>query len=210
MAQFASENFNGTDFTELSVHNSAWTRHTAYTVNSEIYTNRLKQTAAGTSAYWHSGTPINANYTVDIDIYVVTNIGFTGVIGRVDTAADTFYMWRYFQSAGAYQLYKAVAGTYTQLGSDSTATLTVGGSYPIQLKMDGTNIEGFVSGVSKVGPITDSAITAKGKAGLRGNNGFLSSGYHLDNFSADDIIVASGFTERGLGRGICRGIGRGI
>lgn len=191
MAQFASDNFNGVGGTELSAHNPAWTRHTAYTVNSEILNNRLKQSATGTSAYWHSGTPINANYTVDADIYVVTNSLYTGVIGRVDTTANTFYHHRYFQSTGAYQLYKFVTGTPTQLGSDSTATLVATNSYGIQLKMNGTDIEGLVGGVSKIGPITDSAITAKGKAGIRGSGGFLASGYHLDNFSADDIVVAA-------------------
>lgn len=194
MAQFASDTFTNTDGVTLSTHDAAWTRHTAYSVNSEILSNRLKQSASGTSAYWHSGTPANANYTVDADIYVVSNSLFTGVIGRVDTTANTFYMWRYFQSSGAYQLFKAVTGSFTQLGSDSTATLVATNSYSIQLKMDGTDIEGLVGGVSKVGPITDSAITSKGKSGMRGSGGFLATGYHLDNFSADDI-AAGGTTS---------------
>jgi len=194
MAQFAAASFDGTDGVELSIADSNFTKHPSATGDAEIKSNRVCTASDVVGLYYHSGTPINANYTVDSDLYVVSNTHYTGVVGRVNTSANTFYMWRYFVSATAFQLYKAVAGSFTQLGSNSTASLSVASTYVLQLKMDGNQIEGLVDTVSKVGPISDSAITAAGKAGIRVDTNSTTNGYHLNDFHADDIVAAGGTT----------------
>ena len=193
MAQFASDPFTGTSGTELTTYSASWTRHVSYTVNSQISdANRARSSAAGTSAYWHSGTPATADYSVSGDLFFKEangGLGFTGVIGRVDTAANTFYMARYSgDTSDAWQLYKFVAGTATLLGS-SAAAIADETSHNVKLEMVGSAIKLFKDGEGTATiSATDADITAVGKAGIR----FISAdtdttGIHLDNFSADDV-----------------------
>lgn len=196
MAQFASDTFTGTEGTELSAYAAAWTRHTSYTINSEIAANRARQSASlGGSAYWHSGTPASADYSVSADLFFKETNGGTsgaGPIGRVDTAANTFYHARYIGStADAWQLYKFVAGATTLLGSSAQA-ITDETSHNCKLRMVGTTIEVYVDGgATALISVTDSAIAAAGKAGLRFFDNTTTPsdtvGIHIDNFSAVDI-----------------------
>lgn len=199
MAEFASDTFTGTEGAELSAYDAAWTRHTSYTINSEIAANRVRQSASlGSSAYWHSGTPANADYSVSADLFFKeTNggSGSAGPIGRADTAANTFYHARYFGSASdAWQLYKFVAGTATLLGSSAQA-ITDETSHNCVLRMVGTTIELYKDGEgTALISVTDSAITAAGKAGFRFFDNTTTPsdvvGIHIDNFSAVDISGA--------------------
>lgn len=201
MAQFASDAFTGTEGDLLSTYSANWTLHTSYTGTAEIASSRVRQTSTTTTAYYHSGTPATADYSVSADLFMKdTNggDGAVGVIGRVDTAANTLYMARYNGGAtDGWQLYKAVTGTFTQLGSTSAQSLTAATAYNVKLEMIGTAIKLYkeLSGTATISA-TDSAITAAGKAGIRcATNGLAPSdttGIHLDNFSADD--VASGVT----------------
>ena len=187
--------FNGPNGTELSVLDSDFTEHTSYTINSEVYTNRLIQSAAGNSCYYHSWTPVSANYSVLADLYVETGVGHGGPAGRIDTGANTMYQFRYQFGSTAFRLFKIVAGVATQLGSNSAATLTNGQTYMLELKMNGDQISGYVDGVLKVGPITDTAITAKGKAGIRLNGATSIAGYHLDNLRTENKIKTRRFIQ---------------
>lgn len=202
MAQFASGSFTGSNGTELSAHDAAWTRHTSYAGNAQLVANRLRQTSVTTSAYWHSSTPASADYSVSADIFAKeTNGGmcFTGVIGRVDTAANTFYMARYAGDlTDGWQLYKAVAGVFTQLGSTATQSLTDETAYNVKLEMIGSAIKLYKEGSgSATISATDAYITAAGKSGLRiGASGTVddNSGVQLDNFSADDVTSSVAYT----------------
>lgn len=203
MAQFASDAFGGTEGTELSAYSASWTRHTSYTGNMEIASGLIRQTSSTTSAYHHSGTPASADYSVSADLFMKeTNGGLssTGVIGRVDTAANTFYMARYAGDAiDGWQLYKAVGGTFTQLGSTSAQSLTDETAYNVKLEMVGTAIKLYkeLSSTATISA-TDSAITAAGKSGIRSTGGAFSdtTGIHIDNFSADDV-ASGGVTGTG-------------
>lgn len=194
MAQFASDTFTGTAGDTLDVYSANWTRHSASAsgVNAVISdVQRVRTSAAGAALYYHSGTPANANYTVTADaVFIQTdgNASFSGIVGRLDTAANTYYMFRYIGSTtDGYQLYKLVAGTATQLGSTAPAAVAAGTVKSIKLSMDSDQIKGFVDGVSTIA-VTDTAITAAGKAGVRpATAGADTEGIHLDNFSADDV-----------------------
>ena len=199
MAQFGSDSFGGTEGTELSAYNAAWTRHTSYSITAEIASGRVRVSSAGTPAYWHSGTPSSADYSVSADLFAKETDGGTalaGVIGRVSTAANTLYHARYSgDTTDSWQLYKAVAGTFTQLGSSSAQSLTDETAYNIKLEMIGTAIKLYKegSGTATISA-TDSAITAAGKAGIRMFHGAPSdtAGIHIDNFSADDVVGGAG------------------
>lgn len=181
---FASELFTDTDGVALSTHDANWNSHISYTGAMEILANRGINSDANPALFYRSETPSNANYIVSTDLYVVSDAGYQGVVGRIDTVTETFYMARYFQIAGAWQLYKFVSGVATQLGTNYVQSLSVASTYNVALKMDADQISLFVNSVERIGPITDTAITAAGKAGIRGRGGVAGAGYHYDNFSA--------------------------
>lgn len=201
MAQFASAAFTGTDGTELSVADANWTKH-GFGDGDDflIITNRVRTASAGStrvSQYYHSGTPASADYSVTADLYIVdANGGDNGcsVAARLDTAAYTFYFGRYNGAVGSWQMFKWVAGSATQLGSSVAESLSAATTHEVKLECIGTAIKLYKQGgATATISVTDSSITAAGKAGLyiRGT-GSTTAGIHLDNFSADDI--SSGVT----------------
>lgn len=126
--------------------------------------------------YYSNTTPPSADYTVSLQIQVAsTPVSFLlgpQLCGRVDSAAGsgTFYALNWAFN-GNFILKKQVSGTSTQLGSQVTIAPVVGQTKSVQLVMAGNQISAIVDGVTIIGPITDSAITAAGFAGLFfGNN----------------------------------------
>ena len=187
-AAFVFDTFTGANGTLLSAHTgetgATWTRHPSYAGSTmSIQTNRIKEDVGSNGCYYASGTPVGADYTVSASLYCVdaTSSNTFGVVGRLATAANTFYHGRYGGAANGWQLYKWVAGVATQLGSNSAATLTNTTSYDVTLKMVGTTISLIVDGVVKVS-VTDNAIAAAGLAGVRG----LGASYPLSSISAVD------------------------
>lgn len=200
MGQFASATFTGSSGTELSAADSNWTKHPAASAANLVLSNanRVRQSATNAAGtyYYHSGSPASADYSVSATGFAKeTSAGdaAVGVSGRVDTTAATQYHARYAGGAtDAWQLFKFVAGTATQLGSNSAQALTDETGYAIELRMVGTTIELYKQGSSTPTiSVTDSSITAAGKAGIRffqssgtvGDN----NGLHIDDFSAVDI-----------------------
>lgn len=189
MAQFASATFTGTDATELTAHDAAWTRRPTSATNSQLVGNRLRASGVNPSEYYHSGTPASADYTVEADIYVASLVAgvSAGVFGRGSTDGNNSYSANYHVGTG-WRLYKQVGGTFTLLTSVA-ATLTALSTYRLKLSMIGTAIKVFADGV-QVLSVTDSAVSAAGKAGIRIYDNASTPGdaknFHLDNFSADD------------------------
>lgn len=213
MPQFVNDTFTDADATNLTAHagetGASWARHgfsqdvTVPTISS----NRLaiNEGTANRTLYYANGSPINANYTVAID-YVVSGSGVEtneifGPLGRIDTAANTMYAALAMQSAGGVRLYKFVAGTGTIIVAAVAVTLSAGATYRMFLSMNGSTISGkfqrasdsnwlspsgtWQSGETTFGSVTDTAITAAGKAGFWAN-GTRPRG---DNLSADDIVA---------------------
>lgn len=171
---------------------ATWTQHSSSTGTSEVITATgwLRPSASGTtSVYYASGSPTNANYTVEADVKYLAGVnGHIGVMGRVDTSATTFYLCRYYSVDGQWQLYKFVAGTATKLGF-TAASPVITTNYHVKLTMNGTAIDCSVDGVSKASA-TDSSITAAGKAGVRSGSASTvndTNGPELDNFAATDL-----------------------
>ncbi|MDX6373820.1 MAG: hypothetical protein QOD98_2808, partial [Nocardioidaceae bacterium] len=188
---------------------ASWTKHPASDSDAVITPGgRLRKTGTSTGAvYYSSAVPASADYTVEADVYVASNLAndVAGVVGRVDVsnANGTGYYARYEQTIQAWVLYRVVNGTGTVLGQSGTQVLTLGTTYRLALAMTGTTIRALVDGV-QVASATDSAITAAGRAGLA--LGFPGSGtttetdttgMQLDNFRVSPPMADSKGTNNG-------------
>lgn len=156
-----------------------------------IQTNRIHPNGGLRCAY-ASGTPASADYDVECVVRQVTTVGQNGPAGRIDTAANTMYVARVITLAAAtnVDLLKIVAGTQTQIttyihGSSDGADITV------RLSMRGTAIKVYVNGTERIS-VTDSDISAAGKAGVRGNTGTSVTGYHIDSINGYDYFAIAG------------------
>lgn len=198
MAKFAADAFTGTQYTELSAYNAAWSKQTGYTGNVVLGTGgtwSISNSNTLPGAYQHSGTPASADYEVAADIRKEaggnTTPNHIGVCARMAAAAETFYFALYSHTDGNVRLFKRVAGTQTQLGSSYTYT-NAGTAARLLLRVEGSSISVKLNAATIIGPVTDTAISTAGKAGIyQFNNretGIADSG-SLDAFSADDIAA---------------------
>jgi hypothetical protein len=201
MTVFASSAFGGTTGQELSVFDSAFSKVTGNTGDAIITAAaRLRASSTTGVAYLHSGTPASPDYEVTVDWFYANSAGApsAGAIGRCSTSANTYYNARVAEisSVPVLQLVKMVAGVQTQLGSNVAITAAAGNTYQIKLKMVGSTIEAYFNGAASPDiSVTDTAITAAGKAGVRFGNTSTpndAATYHLDNFSADDGVGGGG------------------
>jgi|SRR5687768_3364954 len=197
MAQFASDSFTGTSGTTLQTYSANWVEHTLGGGGDMLITaNRLQQRVTGEGLYYHTTSPSSADYSVSADLYTMSlspAFNYTAIIGRVNTAALTYYSVRYGTSIG-WQLTKIVAGTGTILGSNTLPAPGVGGSINVKLDMSGSVIKMLLNG-SVLLEATDTSITSAGKTGLRVFNNNVptsSEGLHFDNFSADEVSGGGG------------------
>lgn len=207
MTVFAQDSFTDTNATELSAHTgetgATWTKHPNYVSgfgSAEIQTNRLANSDAVTYVYYASGTPADADYDVEADLYHAnsdSNALRAGPMGRVDTTDTDLYHVRWTELDGAtnypLQLYKWVGGSATKLGETVTTALSVGNSRTLKLEMRGTAIKAYEAGVEKIS-VTDASITAAGKAGVRAYVSSSDQSYQLDNFVATDTASAVSVT----------------
>lgn len=190
---FVNDTFTDTNGVLLSSHTGE--TGASYTVylgtamtEMEVQSNRLARNStfpAATPAAYASGVPATANYRVDANVFCASNLGEARLMGRVTTGADTKY-WVGIGASGGVRLFKTVAGVNTQLGSTHALTPSASTTYKITLRMSGTSIEALLDDVVVVGPITDSAISAKGLAGVyfSAYSGTSTTGMHFDRIWA--------------------------
>jgi hypothetical protein len=145
-----------------------------------------------------SGTPPTADYEVIADIIASadpTN-GTLGVVARCDPTANTYYRFVYDDPTGRWKLFKVVAGTEEQIGTETFNRIGTAETREIKLRVEGTTITGYRDGVSQA-VATDSDISAAGKAGLW--IGGWQSVFTMDNFVARELdttaFVSDTFTE---------------
>lgn len=191
-SDFVTDTFTEAADRELSLHTgevgATWTKHpdssySAAFMNVESGTDRIYPDT--TTAYYASGNPPSADYYVQADFFVQSVISVNnGICLRMDTSANTMYSAR-LNNGTTWELRKIVAGAASTLGTSTNQIPGVGASKTVKLIASGTSLTVQVNGVTEIGPITDSAISAAGKAGVRGSGVMTAStGYHLDNFSA--------------------------
>lgn len=184
-AAFTEDDFAGSSAAQLQTRSGAvgatWAKLDSLTTSAATYAyisnqTRVRMQTDATATYYASGTPTSANYTVQADLYVKSQLGNDQayVTGRSLTSAATLYVAGWIASTTAYYTYasvnrwelgKMVNGTYTVLANSAAQTLTANTAYNVVLEMSGTSIKMFVNG-SLIGGATDSAIAGSGRAGL--------------------------------------------
>ena len=195
MTQYAYDTFTGTSWSKLILHSAetggTWKNHPAYgssdvnTIRVWIYQNRALFRNYG--AMYLDATPASADYYVEADYTIKTDIAHTAIAGRMSKTANTYYYTYY--SGGQWVLAKSVAGTVTGIGW-YVATHSPG-TYTVRLDMTGTDIDVDIDGVNRIS-VTDSSITAAGVGGIRSSSiGDYNTGKHLDNFTVADATVAA-------------------
>lgn len=171
MASF-TDDFNRADSTNLGAD---WKEIVG---NWEISTNNLREGQGGTAErYVRCQSVLDTTDHYAEAVVAAHGVGdfATGVcvrcndMGGSDSAAtSTFYLFRYAEALGRWELYKRVSGTLTLLAS-FVDTVPVA-PWTIRLQAVGSNIVGSCNGVPKIS-ISDASIAGPGfvKGGLRDN-----------------------------------------
>lgn len=173
--------FFGTEW-EISANQARVTGLTG-TVQKEA---RSDSALAG-DAHWAQATLVEL--TAD-------NSGTTrcGPIARKDNSSTrTFYSFVGSMNNSLYIDYetrKRVGGTLTAIATDTTDPVA---GEVMRIYVDGSSISGYVNGVLRVGPTTDTSITGNTYAGMAySSNNPTTQSCILDDFSAQDIVASSG------------------
>ncbi len=186
MSAFLVDDFTDTDGTTLTSHTGitggTWTLPgSESTVTAQIsddsatagavrFGMRQNSATSGTGHYLSSGTPASADYEIHaiwkiITVPSVTGGGF-GMTLRTDSTCANCYLVQYVPSSADWNIYKKVAGTFTSIATAVAVTLVAGTYLDIVFKIVGTQIDFIVDGAS-VFSLTDSAVSATGKVGIR-------------------------------------------
>lgn len=173
-----SDNFSN-DYGELSTHTpttagTSWSLliNNGVLLYNQSYNNHVTVQANTTNAgsfYTAEGTYGSADYEISSTInFSSGDSNYTRTMAVRIQDANNMYFLRYGGNS-LFTLYKRVAGTITSLGSASislqgnTTSPYIGDS--ISLGVLGSMITAKVNGVTKI-EVTDSSITATGKAGI--------------------------------------------
>jgi hypothetical protein len=186
MAIFARSYFTGTNWQTINAIGASVGGPIYDHVDEDgawyVFENRALCRTPG-MCYW-MGTPASADYSVTATITIKSSIGSTGVAGRISTSARTYYTAYFENGSNQLVLAKRVSGSISTLGTSGVNHGT--GTHTLTLDMVGTTIRALIGGVQFLS-VTDSAITAAGKAGIRAPvTSDTSTGKHLDNFVAED------------------------
>lgn len=152
----------------------------------DIASNECRFAADPCAAYYSAAAPSSANHYAQCVLRTMIGSGDgTGPMVRCSSVLDT----KYFLSANTAntQMYRVVAGVYTQLGSNGSAAATGNTAY---LEANGTSLTSKINGSTVVGPITDAAIGGTGFAGVFGSNG--ASNPTVDDFEFDALAAGGG------------------
>lgn len=202
MATFVNDTFTDTNAVLLENHTgetgATWAKVTGRSGVFTINTNRIYCTTTD-AVYYASGSPASADYTVSGSVYVAstgTNSSIE-VLGRAVTSALTYYsiyIERVSAGGGTIRLYlrKFVNASQTNLAGGYVITPAAASTHTLTLKMVGDQISGLYDGTVVLGPVTDTAITAAGNAGVRGLTAVsTTTGFHFLDISAADPIAAT-------------------
>ena len=195
---FMNDSFTGADGEALSVHlgetGAAWSASDTFSNNTVVINSNRARGGTGTFAVWRSSAvPTSANYTVSCILrYFDALASSVGVVGRCDHSGGNHYLALYSNGASAnvWILYKAVNGSFIELGRSGVEPLSTGVDYTLTLDMQGSTIRLLADGVQKVS-VTDTSITRSGTAGVWFNvTATASTGIHMASASADAGGVA--------------------
>lgn len=165
--------------------------------------------STGTAAYYADNAFPSADYYVEADFRHHTTVSQNvAICARMDVTADTMYIVR-FNSGTTWEMRRIVSGAATTLtGGTSTSHAPSAGNLArgrFVVEGDQLSFYVYVAGTPTlvIGPITDTNITAAGRAGVR-NAGAASetTGIHLDNFEAGTLSAGESHALTGDAVGV--------
>lgn len=182
-----TESFNTTDSTTLGP-DLTWTELSG---DWTVAGNQAVCVGSGTSLARADSDLATADHYAQAVMTALTysqTVGI-GVICRKDsTTTVTHYLfWAAIDSStNGHSGYKALSGTFTQLGSTDTTDFVA--NEVMRVEANGSTITFKINGVTSVGPVTDTAITGNLRTGIRGYFQVALAGtITLDNFRAGDL-----------------------
>lgn len=208
MAIFSSDTFTEGSDTALSAHTgevgATWTIHGSYSLDCIVKaaTDTLEKENNGSTLLYTDGTPDTAEYDVEIDVIKkAASITASGVVGRVVTSLNTFYMARYDVDNAIWQLHRVNGGSFSLLGSFAQ-TLTIDQVYRIKLQIRTAAKKLFIDDVERISS-TNNDIGAAGKAGIRFYNDSDSfNDLIFNNFLGTDLATGPVIYNRTLSSGL--------
>ena len=171
--------------------------------------NRARRNGAGYAILYTTAIPPSPDYSVEADLFVKSTLAgdMAGVIGRLDTFTNTFYMARWEQANTSWNLVRYSGNVATTLSRvTGLPTLTVGATYRVRLAMTGTALKLYVNGVLTVSA-SDTTLAAVGWAGIMDGdrNGTAvkddSAGLHFDNFQVTPTTYPRAADSKGSNTG---------
>lgn len=119
----------------------------------------------------------------------VGNSSRGGVATRFDPAAETYYaFFRSHTAPNGNRIAKMVAGTQTNLASDTTNAIASGSV--LKLRTTGSSLTGYDDGVSYLA-VTDTSITGNLRTGIVGMSNGGNRRFTIDDFEASDIAATT-------------------
>lgn len=164
-----------------------------------IFNNRVHCGVVG--AVYASGTPANADYTVECDYIILTDVQGPGIAVRMSTSALNFYGVRY--QSGQYILGKYTGGAGVPIGT-WTPSPAHKDTHKLRLSVSGSSTTTLTVAVDGATVITatdsSSPFTAAGKAGMFSIIALndVGTAKHIDNFVASDGAAASAARSRAI------------
>ncbi|GAB3261596.1 LamG-like jellyroll fold domain-containing protein [Nocardioides dilutus] len=173
---------------------------------------------AGYAIYRASGAPSSADYSVEADLVVKSSLPTTlsgemaGVIGRLNTATNQFYMARWEEADNSWNIVKFNNGSISWPNYVANQPdLLVDHAYRVRLEMSGgatTTLRLYVNGVLTV-TATDSSspYTGAGVAGIMDGNSAASTtktsttGLHFENFQVTPASYPRAADSKGTNTG---------
>jgi hypothetical protein len=227
-----SDTFTGAAGTALASRagetGATWTRSSfSGAGNDSVLTpaGRLRRktavTAMAGALHYAAGLPPSADYTVEADVYVASNLAgdLVGVSGRTDPSGTlpSLYAAGYDQATQRWSVSRVTPAGLATLASSAAQPLTPGVTYRLALDMRGTSIRVLVDG-AVVLSVVDSTITAPGLAGVLTGFGTAgsaaptdSTGMHLDNVRVTPALTDSFGSSTGhYGGGATLGVSSAI
>jgi hypothetical protein len=198
---FIEDSFTDTAGTMLTAHISdggyAWTLLTPLHELTITDKGEAKGTVTSERSLYQIGETIpTANYSVfgTLKSYEATD-GDIGIAARIQDASNYYYMNYSGTSGGQFAIIKIVAGVLTSLGTYASV-LPPDTVASMEFRLSGTSLKGFVDGVERIS-VTDSAISAAGRAGVRAfGKPLTTDGNVLEYFKVKATLSTQAYTTR--------------
>ncbi len=191
-ASFGPDTFTGADanlagdLTWTEYQDTNWTR----TSNAAYAENATSATAEGRAQ--HDVSTDDHEVSADMT-YTYASAGTLRCVVKAreeNTSNRTYYQFGVQRASGVnvYRLLERNSGTPTDLGDSAGGTSS---GVNLKIRVDGSDISGYVDGVLTVGPVTDATITTNTRGGISYVGG-AGDNCTMDNWLIADYAASSG------------------